>query len=343
MKTRLSFVLALILVMGLFTFGGSAAGAQVEYCGEPEVVTLWAGQTIDAGTVTVANDENYLYVTFTTANGWLLSETHLHVAASLEGIPQTNKGNPKIGNFAYQTTHNPYATEFTYTIAKADLPLDENNSTLVIAAHAAVVMVDGDGNVIASETGWGDGEPFVERGSWAMYFQYTWQDCNGGGGDEYGTETAFAYGGDYATCFLTLDLNGDGTFDFNRWGWTNGPLAEGSYVFDIYAGAGQCDLDKGTFVGTLTIEYYAGTAEVTYLMTETDAYTGMAYTMIETHLYAGSDILPTNNGAYTVAPGQYPTIHGDLEYVTSDSYTITGLSGEIYVVAHATVYGFPVE
>jgi hypothetical protein len=53
--------------------------------------------------------------------------------------------------------------------------------------------------------------------------------------------------------------------------------------------------------------------------------------------------LPTNNGAYTVAPGQYSTIHGDLDDVTSNSYTITGLSGEIYVVAHATVYGFPVE
>lgn len=34
---------------------------------------------------------------------------------------------------------------------------------------------------------------------------------------------------------------------------------------------------------------------------------------------------------------------GNLANVTSDSYTISGLSGDIYVVAHATVVGFPVE
>jgi hypothetical protein len=229
---------------------------------------------------------------------------------------------------------------FTYVIAKQDLSLDTNNS-IVIAAHAVVVQVDADGNVIESETGWGDGERFVERGSWATYFQYTWQDCNGGGGPESGTETAFAFGGDWATCFLTIDEDADNVGDFNRWGWTNGALPEGSYSFDIYAGAGQCDLSKGTLVGSLSVEYASGTATVTFNMTETDIDTGLPYTMVETHLYVGSEILPTNNGEFTVAPGQYPTIHDELDNVTSDSYTISGLSGDIYVVAHATVAGFP--
>ena len=43
------------------------------------------------------------------------------------------------------------------------------------------------------------------------------------------TETAFAYSETYSDCFLN--------YGFNRWGWTNGPLTEGSYSFDIYAGA----------------------------------------------------------------------------------------------------------
>lgn len=137
-------------------------------------------------------------------------------------------------------------------------------------------------------------------------------------------ETAFAYGGDDATCFIDLG--------FGNWGWTNGPLGEGSYSFPIYAAAGQCDLSKGTLVGTLEIVYSGGTATIEY---EMDA----GFTMDETQLYVGNDILPKKGGEYTVAPGQYGNIH-DLDGASSDSYTITDLSGDIYVVAHAVVCGF---
>jgi hypothetical protein len=321
------------------------------YCGTTTEVILYAGQTIDSGTVTIKNDENNLYVTFSAADPWWLSETHLHVADSKEGIPQNKKGNPKIGNFDYQTTHDPLAAEYTYVIAKADLSLDENNS-VVIAAHAVVVQEDSEGNIIESETGWADGEPFVDKGSWAMYLQYIWQECDTSQPpDDSRTETAFAFGGDDATCFLsiyadgTIDDDGDGVQegDFARWGWTNGPLAVGIYEFDIYAGAGQCDLSKGTLVGFLTVDYDGSTANVTFTMDGTNPDTGLAYNMVETHLYIGSEILPRNNGEFTVAPGQYPTIHDDLANVISDSYTSSGLSGDIYVVAHATVAGFPAQ
>ncbi len=206
------------------------------------------------------------------------------------------------------------------------------------------MQVDGDGNVIANETGWGFGERFVDKGSWATYFQYEWEERDAlPPPPQSGTETAFAIG-DLVTCFLDLDMDMDAEGDFNRWGWTNGALAEGSYSFDIYAGAGQCDLTKGTFVGTLSVAYSSGTATVTFQMMESDATTGLTYKMVETHLYIGSEILAKDvNGAYIVAPGQYPTIHNELANVTSDSYTISGLSGDIYVVAHATVAGFPVE
>lgn len=336
-------LVTLVAVAALVAFG-MGAPAMAEICGTPKVVTLFAGQTINAGTVTVSNDENNLYVTFTTANDWLLSETHLHVADSLASIPQNKSGNPKIGNFEYQTSYDPAVSEDTYVIAKADLSLDENNS-VVIAAHAVVVQIGSDGVISESETGWAAGESFVDRGSWATYFAYTWQECDGFPPvEESGTETAFAYGDQYATCFIGADFDGDGEDDgFNRWGWTNGPLAAGSYIFEIYAGAGQCDLTKGTLVGTLSVVYEGSTANVTFTMSETDSNTGLDYTMVETHLYVGNDILASNNGEFTVAPGQYPTIHNELANVTSDSYTISGLSGNIYVVAHATVAGFPLD
>ena len=137
--------------------------------------------------------------------------------------------------------------------------------------------------------------------------------------------TAWAHGGDYATCFLSLDLP---DLTSEKWGWTNGQLSEGDYVFDIYFGAGQCDFSKGTLVGTLTVEYHEGTAEVTY-----EAMAG--FWMDKTHLYVGSEILPTDGqGEFTVAPGQFPSQH-DLLDATEDTYDVTGLSGDIYVAAHA--------
>lgn len=139
------------------------------------------------------------------------------------------------------------------------------------------------------------------------------------------TDTAFAYDDILGTCFL--DIEG---LNANRWGWTIGPLDEGEYEFEIWAGAGQCDLLNGTLVGMLSVEYFEGTATVTYIM---DA----CRTLKETHLYIGNDILPTgNNGDYTVAPGQYGNTHSEVED-EADQYVIEGLSGEIYLIAHAVV------
>jgi hypothetical protein len=137
-------------------------------------------------------------------------------------------------------------------------------------------------------------------------------------------DTAYAYGGKcYAKCFLGLG--------FSNWGWTNGPLGPGSYTFELWAGAAGCDTSKGKLVGWVNVDYNGSTAIVTYHM-----YNGNY--MTATHLYVGNARLPKNGiGKETVAPGQYPYGHDPLNNVATDSYTVTGLSGNIYVVAHADV------
>ncbi len=135
-------------------------------------------------------------------------------------------------------------------------------------------------------------------------------------------ETAYAYGGDYATCFKH--------WGFKNWGWSNGPLGPDYYEFDIYAGAAKCNINKGTLVGTLTINYDGSTAIITYMMNP-------GYMMQRTHLYVNGDPLPTMGGEYTTSPGQYPYIHDPVVDPASDTFTVTGLSGNIYVVAHADV------
>lgn len=108
-------------------------------------VAFCAGQTEDIGTVAVTNDDLNLYVTFTSGNGWYLDETHVAVGIEENDIPQTKKGNPIPGRFPYACDElEPMQTTCTVTI-----PLEEYgwcaDTPIVVAAHAAVVQVDGDG------------------------------------------------------------------------------------------------------------------------------------------------------------------------------------------------------
>ena len=143
-----------------------------DVCGEETTVRLLAGQTINAGSVVVSNDETNLYVTYLTSGPWSLQETHLAVATSIAGIPKTPTGAPVPGAFSHSTTHAAGVTEFRYTIALADLGVEEADE-LIIAAHAVVLNA----MTGARETGWGEGARFLQRGNWATYFGYIVQAC----------------------------------------------------------------------------------------------------------------------------------------------------------------------
>ena len=106
-------------------------------------VSLIAGQNIDAGTVSVTNDLDFIYVTYNTANGYVLTQTHLFVG-DCEAVPVNKKGNPVPGQFPYSNEHNN-ATSFTYRIPVSAIGLDNCGC---IAAHAAVIKLDADGNII---------------------------------------------------------------------------------------------------------------------------------------------------------------------------------------------------
>ena len=134
----------------------------------PTTVTLKAGQTIDAGTVTVSNDADFIYVTYTTANGYLLTQTHLYVG-NCSSIPVNGPGNPMPGQFPYASAHN-YASTFTYQIPISAISA---GTCGCIAAHAVVVKLNSSGAVIETQTGWGNGVRINPNGgNWGMKFEY---------------------------------------------------------------------------------------------------------------------------------------------------------------------------
>lgn len=144
--------------------------------------------------------------------------------------------------------------------------------------------------------------------------------------NDVGCETLFAFGSDNSsTCFMN---NG-----FIRWGWTIGPLDGGFYTFELFSGAGQCETIKGTSVGILAIDFDAaqGIAQVIYAMAD-------GFVLNETHLYVGSNPYPLDRkGNPTVSPGQFPNKNDELNEASVDFYTVTDLSGPVYVIAHGVV------
>ena len=146
--------LTLLLVVGLMATAIPASAATV-------VKPLWAGQAKTDSTVTVWDDGTYLYVKYDTVGGWMLTETHVAVASSLDGIPQTKKGNPIPGQFPFGTEHDPAVNTYTYVI-----PLDSLSGWIFIAAHAVVV------NGCQEETAWAGCQNEFPGKKWSRYFKY---------------------------------------------------------------------------------------------------------------------------------------------------------------------------
>ncbi|MFH1144671.1 MAG: hypothetical protein V1774_09030 [Candidatus Eisenbacteria bacterium] len=149
--------------------------AMIVPCGQAVIVTLWAGQYHDAGTVTVTNDDDTLSVEIVAAPGWYLTESHVAVARTLEELPQTGSGNPKVGHFDFAAVHDPPASGYTYTISVADYGYQVGDA-LVLAVHAVVERVNEQGVPVQEETAWADGPPFPGN-NWATYLHYTVQEC----------------------------------------------------------------------------------------------------------------------------------------------------------------------
>jgi hypothetical protein len=161
MKRVLSILMACTtLIVLIFTVAFSNVYANDDIM----VVDLIAGQHINAGSITVWDDDENLYIQYETVDPYCLTETHLEIASSLEGIPQKN-GNPIPGRFEHKSTHSCVST-FTYTA-----PLPENACDLYFAAHAVVKGPSG------TETAWGNGPEFPGK-NWATYFIYEVSDCS---------------------------------------------------------------------------------------------------------------------------------------------------------------------
>ncbi len=332
-------------------------------CEDPTVTTLFAGQHIDVGTITISNNESNLFVTYDVTGNWRLQETHLYVG-SVEDIPLNGGENPKIGHFPYHDTGN-LGQSYTFTV-----PLNFEDC-FVIVAHAVVEKKE-NGKTTASETAFGFAKNNVFGGSrWGWYIDYCKQECDADDSDNDdnddgtnddddddvglgdvnddndnndGTDNnsdtcleAFAYNPENFHCFLN-----DG---FTQWGWSNlftyTSINNGSDIINykkqipLYTNAEQCVITNGLEIGYIEISVSGSegryNADITYHITD------ILYNLQEVNLYIGSEKYPKdaeNNDS--VLPETYSYSASELN---ENLYSFTNLvwPANTYIIAHAKV------
>lgn len=134
----------------------------------PTEATLVAGRTIPAGVLSVTNDAEFAYVTYTADSGWSITQTHLYVG-EWALIPVSGGGNARPGQFPYAGSHE-FVSEVTYQVP---MSVFTNNFCLSVAAHAVVVRRDENNNIVQRESAWGNGTRINPNGgAWGMAFNY---------------------------------------------------------------------------------------------------------------------------------------------------------------------------
>lgn len=139
---------------------------------EGTCVDLIAAQDTVAGEVCVTNDGENLTVTYTTIDGWMLTETTCTSRTTRTGCRRIGPATRRSAASLISGNHDPAVDAVTYTIPLSDLDAEAGDQ-LAIAAHAVVEREDA--GEIRVESAWGEGQRFVERGNWAMWFGYAVQ------------------------------------------------------------------------------------------------------------------------------------------------------------------------
>lgn len=256
----------------------------IEPCGEVKTVNLIAGQNIVAGSIMYGNDADYVYVHYTTTGDWKMKAVQLYVG-DCALIPVNKAGNPTIGKFPYKATFTEYQTAYTFAI-----PIDQLPDCMCIAAHAELVRVV-NGEVVQSETGWGEGTRLVTQGSWAMKFEYCKQLCEPEVEKCYQEETAWAAG----TRFV------------DKGSWATYTTYVPNEVINIYAG-------QNILVGTVIFSEVVNEV-VTVTVNLTDGW--MLQNVFEPVKVQGYDTTPP---AQNPAPGQFTTYKGSVLSGTLPAY-----------------------
>jgi hypothetical protein len=214
---------------------------------------------------------------------------HLFVGAC-DKLPVNKQGNLVPGQFPYKVEFNGLQTFYYVEIPLDTLP----EGCVCVAAHAEVVKVV-DGEIVQSETAFGEGEKVGKN--WFMKFEYCIAVCE----DEppvemcYQDETAWAAGSRYVT----------------QGNWATYTPYVANTPVNVFAG-------QNYLVGTVTFsEVVDGKVTITLAALNGARLQSVA----ESVKIQGYETAPSGNPA----PGQFTTYKGNETTVTVDAYAYYGI------------------
>lgn len=159
----------------------------VPFCGSPLISNLKIQNGTDIGTVTVANDAFYLYLTYNLTGNWYIGDAHSY-AGRETSIPKNSEGNPVYGQFPGKQHLNycDLRQTFTFRVLLSSIFSDNNaqcatNEQYFIAMRASVKQFSNatDCTTGIDQVAWG--APFLinpgNSNEWATALYYCKQDC----------------------------------------------------------------------------------------------------------------------------------------------------------------------
>ena len=214
--------------------------SSIDYCGEPVECSFIAGQHIDAGSVTVSNDEEYLYVKVYSKAGFQDVSENIKMWIGQEAPSRR----PPSGDFPYKVTET--GDTHIFKILLSDLPeWDECGKQYDIIVHGDVLTEEG--NSESGETAYGGCELTGDKPWWA-YMEYETQCCEEEG--PLGWLFKNTRTDEFVTC-----MNDSGEFGFSNqfhYDWFNLENYDATYPINIEVGD-DCET-FGVTVGSVELD-----------------------------------------------------------------------------------------
>jgi hypothetical protein len=176
---------------------------------------LSAGRGLNAGTVDVTSDGTRIYVSFNTADGWVLGATEVHIAGSPKGIPQNRYGLLNLGQFMGRHPWLRCAGRDLYSFPIKNL----GGQDFCVMAHAIIARTYR--HRLQIEDAWGGANNFPGRtcAKYAAVAASQW--VAGGAGWDVTGDWIFMLTGGFYRHDLSLEQDASGAVTGTGCMWTN--------------------------------------------------------------------------------------------------------------------------
>ncbi len=146
-------------------------------CGTTGTYQLWTNPYVPGGSVTVSNDAERIYVTYSVTHAdWFITDTRLAVEKNKASIPMVDANTPSPWEFKNAGDHEPAVKSFTYSFALTTIGARAGETVHVAAMTGVVYPVTGNyEGAWEWRTAWG-----VPQGQTSPLIQsYVIQGCGG--------------------------------------------------------------------------------------------------------------------------------------------------------------------